>query len=294
MSLPQGGCESREKTGRRKLLIWCAVLVVFVAGWALLVLGWGGSAKEAANGASELEVAQIRDAGDGSDAGGATGKEQDSETSSVPEESAYAEDEGVSEGQDNTAPDGDGGMLEGSGGGLTGESLGRQDETGAQGATNEPGVYDPLGTGASSTDLAPTNEARVRYAAEKFVMAAYGYTGSDAAEYLAGVAETSLSPDLSLSAGGKEISRYAEQVEKSGTKSAAVLTDFEFTETSKESVTGVANFEIGEGYGPDGDLEGEILAYAQEMTLSDMGAMWKVKVTQEIEKVERTTIEGEG
>lgn len=281
MSLPQGGFEQRrEGSRRRRVFIWCAVLVVLVVGWAWVVLGWGGASGETASGTSEPEAEQTGDAGDGGD--GAVGGRRNSGASSIPDAPAYAEGDGTGEGADTPAPDR--GTLGDTGDSFAGESLGGQDGEGAQGATNEPGVYDPLGTGAFSSDLAPTDEARVRYAVEKFVMAAYGYTGSDGAEYLAGVAETSLSPDLSLSAGGSEISRYERQVEKSGTKSAAKLTRLESLETSQESVSANVYFQTGEGYGPNGELTGELLAYRQEMTLSRMGEVWRVKATEEIEE----------
>lgn len=275
MSLPQGGFERRERSGGRRASVWCAVALALLGVWIWSVLSWGGGESgETGGGAAQGEAADRFGRGGGQSL--ATG------ASSIPDEPAYAEAGGSGEG-----------ALESLDEPAQGEPVphpeaGDHDHhhpEAVEGAAGEPGSYDPLGTGTSTGDLAPTDEARVSYAAERFVMASYGYTGSDGAEYLAGVAETSLSPDLSLSEGGPEISRYAEQVGESGTKSAAKLTRFEFEEASPDSVVGRAYFETGEGYNPDGELEGEKIAYRQRMTLSRIGEVWKVRATEEIEEM---------
>lgn len=93
-------------------------------------------------------------------------------------------------------------------------------------------------------------------------------------------------PAFYHSAGAAEVTRYAEQVEDAGTRSAARLTRFEAEETTPENATGHAYFETGEGYDPrTGDLTGERVAYRQRMTLSRIGATWKVESAGEVEEV---------
>lgn len=274
MSLPQGGFERREGFGRRRAIVWCAVVLALLAVWSSAVLSWGGGDSQGASGRG----ASRGEAGESSERG--SGQSRGFGAASVPDEPAYAEAGAFGE---ETPTVFERQPQEPIAGPMSGGNHSHPE--GGEGASNEPGSYDPLGVGASPGDLAATDEARVRYAAWKFVAAAYGYTGSDGAEYLAGVAAVSLSPDLSLSEGGPEISRYAEQVNRTGTKSAAKLTRFDFDETSPDSATGYAYFETGEDYGPDGELTGEKLAYRQRMALSRVGEKWKVEATEEIEEI---------
>lgn len=152
------------------------------------------------------------------------------------------------------------------------------------GATNEPGGYDPLGTGASAGDLAPIDEKRLRFAAGRYISAAYGYSGNDKDAYNQGVGATVVWPDFFDSEGSSETERYAKQVEESGTKSGAVLTEFEPVEVSADRATAYAYFETGSGYTKSGGLSGETQAYRQKMILARTGATWKVLAVEKIEE----------
>ena len=110
--------------------------------------------------------------------------------------------------------------------------------------------------GASEGDLAPIDEKRLRFAAERYISAAYGYSGNDKDAYNQGVGATVVWPDFFDSEGSSETERYAKQVEESGTKSGAVLTEFEPEEVSADRATAYAYFETGSGYTKDGGLAG--------------------------------------
>jgi hypothetical protein len=146
-------------------------------------------------------------------------------------------------------------------------------------------LYDPLGAGASPGDLTEVDRERARFAAAQFISAAYGYTGNDEDAYNQGVGDTVVWPAFYESEGSKEIERFASQVEKTGTKSAAKLTRLNLRQTSPHSASGYAYFETGEGYGTGGDLTGERRAYRQHMTLQRTGATWSVKATGPIQEV---------
>lgn len=252
MSLPQGGFGGRERPGRRRAVVVAAAVLALAAGWGYLVVSWGeeGSATAASERTS-------------------SGEETRRQAQAVPDEPAYAttpEEQTPSEAR----------------------SEARTSETHEhpEGAAHEPGSYDPLGTGASPDDLSEIDWERVRFAAAEFISAAYGYSGEDPDEYNQGVGETVVWPAFYSSAGAGQVSRYAEQVEKTGTRSAARLTRFEVEETAPGSVTGYAYFETGEGHDPrTGKLTGERLAYRQEMTLARSGASWKVRSIGEVEEV---------
>ena len=91
-------------------------------------------------------------------------------------------------------------------------------------------------------------------------------------------------PDFFDSEGSAETERYAEQVEESGTKSGAVLTEFEPVEVSADRATAYAYFETGSGYTKDGALTGDKQAYRQKMVLVRTGATWKVLAVENIEE----------
>ncbi|MGF1472715.1 MAG: hypothetical protein ACFB50_13375 [Rubrobacteraceae bacterium] len=92
-------------------------------------------------------------------------------------------------------------------------------------------------------------------------------------------------PDFFDSEGSSETERYAEQVKESGTKSGAVLTEFETLEITQDRATAYAYFETGSGYTKNGELSGETQAYRQKMVLARTGATWKVLGVEKIEEV---------
>ena len=271
--LPQGGFRRRGPSGRRKVLVVSGVLFVLLLAWSYAILSYGGGGE---SGGSAPPEARTVPSGNG--ASEATGSAPGTGREAVPDDTAYVED-GIG-GQ----PDGDGA------GGARPEqdpAAGAADpsRTGAEDGSSEPEDYrpDPLGTGAAG-DLAPTDEERVRFAAARFVTAAYGYSGDDEDAYNQGVGATVAWPAFYQSPGSEEIERYAARVGEGGTRSAALLSRFEFTKSGGAMASGYAYFETGEGYGPDGGLTGRKLSYRQKMTLVRSGGAWVVKHTDEIEE----------
>ena len=268
--LPHGGFQQRAKTGRRRVIVYGALLFLLLAIWSAVVLSWGPSAEESASrgqGASQANVGDARDSG------------ADGEREAVPEESAHARDEtGL-----GVAGDDAGGTP------VDGEEpapIAQNVPAGGGHRHGEPAGFrpDPLGTGASEGDLAPVDEERVRFAAARFVTAAYGYSGDDEDAYNQGVGRTVAWPVFYESPGSKEIERFSAQVEDTGTKSAALLTRFELTGSTGSEASGYAHFETGEGYGESGGLTGPKISYRQKMTLVRSGGAWIVKATDPIEE----------
>lgn len=280
-TLPGGGFGGGRSGGRRKPLVIGGVVLVLIVVWSYVVLSYGGQEQTRSAGPENSGVTAVQTA----DA---------DERAAVPDEPAYAEGDG----EDGSTMDRSGGSTEnqrpssdndgGDRGRQSEGAPGSEDGSGAHdhagGATNEPGSYDPLGTGTSEGDLAPLDKKRLRYAAARFVSAAYGYSGSDKDAYNQGVGSAVVWPDFYESQDASEIRRYAKQVENSGTESAARLTDLEITETTPDRATGYAYFETGPGYGKSGAVTGEKQAYRQFMTLARSGSVWKVAAVNEIEE----------
>ena len=273
-TLPQGGFQERRKTGRRKAVVWGALLFLFLAVWSAVVLSWGGPQEAGGSGGD----APRGGASEARGSAGAGGRE------AVPGSTAHARGE-HSEGDPIGGAAG-GAQTGGEPPGREAPPTGRDAPTGAAGGRPAPAGFrpDPLGTGASEGDLAPVDRQRVSYAAARFVTAAYGYSGHDENAYNQAVGETVAWPVFYESPGSKEIGRFAAQVKETGTKSAALLTRFELTGASGSEASGWAYFRTGEGYGESGGLTGEKLSYRQKMTLVRSGGAWIVKATEPIEE----------
>ena len=265
-TLPQGSFGERRGGWRRKPLIVGGVLLVLIVVWTYFVLSFGGGdqtpekASSANNGAA----------------------------STVPDEPAYAEDASAGGDSAPNAPstDGSGDQSDPSPEGAGTASGPRESRAHdhPEGATNEPGSYDPLGTGASAGDLVPVDEQRLRFAAARFVSAAYGYSGKNKDAYNQGVGAAVVRPDFFDSSGSSEITRYADQVGDTGTTSAAVLTRYETLDSSAKSATGYAYFDTGSGYSASGGLKVDKQSYRQKMTLTRSGSAWKVLSVNDIEE----------
>jgi hypothetical protein len=272
--LPQGGFQQRAKTGRRRAIVYGALLLLFLAVWSVVVLSWGPSSEEAGGRGQ---------GGSQANAGQSQGSGADSEREVVPDEPASAQQEtgaGTTKEAGGNAPSG------GQSGGQVATPTGQGAPAGAGRQHADPAEYrpDPLGTGTSEGDLAPVDEERVRFAAARFVTAAYGYSGDNTDAYNQGVGRTVAWPVFYESPGSREIERFAAQVEETGTKSAALLTRFELTGGSGSEASGYAYFETGEGYGQSGGLTGPKTSYRQKMTLVRSGGAWIVKATEPVEE----------
>ena len=276
-SLPQGGFRQRTKTGRRRALVWGVLLFLFLVMWSALVLSWGAPSDEA--GGSQGSRSQPDTSQE--DAGATRGSGGDGEHEAVPDEPAYAQGDAAGATAGGEAPASSKPAVPGA------TPTGQDGPAGAGGRRSEPENFrpDPLGTGASEGDLAPVDEERVRFAAARFVTAAYGYSGHDEDAYNQGVGQTVAWPVFYESPGSKEIKRYAAQVGDTGTKSGALLNRFERIDSGPTTVTGYAYFRTGGGYRANGELTGKKISYRQQMTLVRSGGAWVVKATNAIERI---------
>lgn len=270
--LPQGGFQQRRQSGRRRVLIIGSVLFTLLIAWSYVVFSYNaGDDASDRSAPSEVRVATSEGGSAGNTAG--PGRE------AAPGGAAHVEDD-AGGGADGLA---DGAAAPAQ---ATGEAGTVRPEANSQRESLEPAGYqpDPLGTGASAGDLAPVDQQRVRFAAARFVTAAYGYSGHDTDAYNQGVGATVAWPVFYESPGSTEIERYAAQVGESGTRSAALLSRFELTRSGGTTASGYAYFETGEGYGQSGSLTGRKHPYRQKMTLVRSGGAWVVKSTRTIEE----------
>lgn len=144
-------------------------------------------------------------------------------------------------------------------------------EATTQGAPHEPGNYDPLGTGASSSDLSETEKGRVELAAGQFVIHAYGFTGRGAKarkQYEAGISRNVLVPDFYGSEGAAVLADLARRVEADGTRSTAHLVSFEFDASTLTEARGAATFIVRSGGGER--------RYIQDLRIGRRGDVWRV------------------
>lgn len=272
--LPRGGFGGRARPGRSRAFVIGAIVFFLVVGWSYGVLSYGRG-EGAGNAAAVPNGTRVP----GQISSAASARE---EPQAVPEDNAYAT---APTDQQESLKSASKSLVEASPGAAPLTSSEPDPHDHQEGAGGEPGSYDPLGTGAFAVDLAPIDRKRVRFAAARFVSAAYGYSGRDEDAYNQGVGATVVWPVFYESPGTTEIERYAAQVGDTGTKSAALLTRFEVRKTRLDTAEGYAYFETGAGYGSNCGLTGEELAYRQRMTLARSGAVWKVRATEKIEEV---------
>lgn len=235
--------------GRAKPAIVVAIIVAVIAAWLLFVVlvGQMGGAEQASGGAdpsaSSQQQSESPSGGGGSDDSGTAPDNTDS--------SGGGDDDSVTidAGSEGSSPDYDS----------------SDDASGDRGsADNENVSYE--GSGSSQEDLAPyaappsgpggpegdpgalndTGQTRARAAAEQFVSAAYGYTGTSNDDYLEGIEQVA-GDDIYSSPGGERLKDYANAAPECGMRSTAVLDDFEIVQTAPEGVAATAYFTVNDG-----------------------------------------------
>jgi len=158
-----------------------------------------------------------------------------------------------------------------------GVGVGPEPEPPAGGATNEPGVYDPLGIGAGPGEISATERERAEMAAFHFVDHAYGYSGGGRGEYVGGVNRTVVAPEFWESPGARALGALAERVERDDVERLAALTDFEMKRVDLGRVDGTARFWTDEGKGKK--------TFEQRLVLRRWGATWRVLYADEAREV---------
>jgi hypothetical protein len=146
------------------------------------------------------------------------------------------------------------------------------------------GFHDPLGTAVGPDELTEVDKGRAMTAAMRFVLAAYDYDGSDAAEYLAGVERTVIVSEFNASPGAEAVDAYAKNVRRpGGVESYAALKGFEVervreTDYGDQLVTGIATIQVKDDRG-----EREL---TQELTLARTQSAFIVTRAQPLQEME--------
>lgn len=155
------------------------------------------------------------------------------------------------------------------------------------GATDEPSGRDPLGIKAQKIPLTSVDQSRVKAAAAKFVIAAYGYSGKDRNRYIKDLNRQIVPQTFYSSPGDTEVESYLNLIETRGTKSAAKLTGFQFASFPDQDVTGYAYFSTADSYDHYGNLIGAKKDYRQKLVLVRNGFIFIVKSADRIQEVRK-------
>ena len=142
--------------------------------------------------------------------------------------------------------------------------------------------YDPLGTGADQSSLTETEKGRVELAAEQFVIHAYGFTGKGEDgqfEYETGVSRYVDAATFYDSPGTEPLAELSKKIGAGGITSTATLDSFSVGAVKPGSVEGTATFTV---ESPDGSV-----TYAQKLTLTKTGSLWRVGAAQQINEATR-------
>lgn len=289
---------------KRNALIIAAIAVIALVAWigAALALGTGSSGE----GGSGGEQAQAPETTAGEQTAPETTERDDGPQQEGEQQQAVSEGEDA--GPPPTHPDvpsepsppGDwqqGEAPEGgeppvannldSGSSSSGSSSGNSSDGGNSGdagsGEGEEYGFDPLGKNPKPGDLTETQSQRVKDTADRFITAAYGYTGNSTEDYEAGIEQAALTHGLYRSPGGERIQEYAKAAGEEGITSAAVMDRFEITSTSTGRVEGVAYFEVGSSYNRYAELTGDTTAFEQKLTLAPMQGSYRV-IAAEVEQ----------
>lgn len=287
--LRTGGYEPRTRRGLLAVVVSIVVLFAAVI-VAVVVFGGGSASEEEGSAANDLAssgstttsnpaaVSEGEDTTSQADGTETTTKEEEGSSGAEPDGSETSDDgsEGESEMESPedraaesrvvSAENDDGGPGQSSeDGDDSSESSGGRDG----GRDEQPGTYDPLGTGAKPEDLTATDRDRARFVVSEFVIAGYGYAGEDATTYGRGIEELVVRPDFYDSPAGKQLSERVESFEEDYVKSAATLDRFKISRTEPGEVIGTAYYEAG-------PVDGSQSRYLQQITLVPDGASYKV------------------
>ena len=262
-----GGGRAREK---RRLLLYAGGLVSVVLLWTFLIFFLG-----VGSGAGESEAAGARDEeGSGDGRAGEQIGNADWESTNL---------EADPRGENYVSPKDPGTFVER---GREEKRLAQREQAkAAAGSTDEPASHDPLGIRNQDVPLTPADKDRVKGAAARFVAAAYGYSGEDRDEYLDAMNALLIPQKFYASPGSEEIERLSEQVETTGTKSAAKMSAFKIEEVNGERAEGYAYFETADSYDRYGELVGSEQGYRQRLTLVRSGAIFLVEAASEVQEV---------
>lgn len=236
-----GGAHS----SRGKAVLMIVLAGAFLAAWVILFALYGGGGGQASEGGPA--------AGE-TTSGAAEPPSGEKTQTAVPGEPVSRLEDGE-----------DGGPGDGRRGGKT-----------SPGAKNEPGGYDPLGTGAEPGDLSETEEGRVTMAATNFVLKAYGYSGDEEKEYTGPLNRYIFPWSFYESPAGATIKDYRRRIGSGGVQSSAVMERFEIKETSLEEAKGVAHFVVEDDFGKR--------KLTQELTLKPYEAVWRVAQGGDVEQ----------
>lgn len=264
-----------DSSARTRRIAIIAGIAVFVLVWIGVVIWLGrmGSVAESEQASSEVpaettaqnEPEQI--AGDGSAPAEQGSEAQDTGQGSAEQQDAQESGQPIQ--QEGSVPQGTFDPLE------------------------EEGSSQPEGSSASeeSEQVEPPSEAeidttRARTASERYIVAAYGYTGSDEEEYLSAI-EQAASEEIYDSPGGQQLKDYAKAAPQCGMKSTAILEGFEVVGQSGEGMDVSVTFSVEDGSSDSSD--GQTHTFRQNQRLSMTNGVYEVSGVSVEELISRTT-----
>lgn len=270
-----------NSSAKAKRIAIIAGIAVFVLVWIGVVLWLGRMGSAGADRASsEVPAQSTTQEAPAQTTEGAPGAEQDSGTEDERGGSEQREAEESSPEpppQQGSVPEGafdpmeeDGGQPEDSGGG---DAASESEPSAPEPSESEPSEPQP--------SAAEIDTTRARTASEQYIVAAYGYTGSDEQEYLSAI-EQAASEEIYRSPGGKQLRDYAKAAPKCGMKSTAILEEFEVVGQGAEGLDVTVTFTVE-------DADGQTHTFRQQQRLSSANGAYEVSGVSVEELISNTT-----
>lgn len=271
--MSRGYTTSQDRSRRRKATVIVIVGVVVLVGWIAAVAALAGQSdpsgsRSAGNGGSQQGGAEGAGAGDTSQQQTAPEQTNDEEEGE-PSEQDPGQTEQAMAGEGTPPQDGQPPV---DGGADTGEVFDPLEEDSQQGASQQHSGsserQQPTGGGPAEID-----RTRARAASERFITAAYGYTGGSSEDYL-GAVEQATAEEIHDSPGGSMLKGYSKAAPECGMKSTAILEEFEIIGRSVDGLDASVTFTVEDGSSDSSD--GQTHTYRQDQRLISSDGAYEV------------------
>ncbi|MDN5697272.1 MAG: hypothetical protein L0G70_04760, partial [Rubrobacter sp.] len=256
----RGSSEDRSRRRMATILIIVGVvlLVAWIAAISALAGGSGGSRQGGAEGS----------------ANDSSGQEQAASANASPE--TTTEDNGESEQGEQSSTDQ---------GAQTEETVAGEAGTGdVFGPLEEEGQTQGGSTGSDAEGRdgpADTEITRARAASERYITAAYGYSGESDDECIEGI-EQAASEEIYDSPGGSMLEGYSNAATDCGMKSTVILEEFEVIGQGSEGLDATVTFRVE-------DADGQVHKFSQDQRLTISGETYEVSRVSMEELISETS-----
>lgn len=268
---------NEDRSRRRKAITVTVIGLVVILGWFTVVAAIAGGTGDSQQGGAEGAASDNNNPGQEQDSTHDTANKEDEPTTGQGSSGEQDSSDGGKDSGTEQAESAEGGQPAAVSGADTGQA-----DTGQ--------VFDPLEEdseqagstgGQQSEDQQPEGQqpereaeppevdrTRARTAIERYVTAAYGYTGESKEDYLQAI-EQAASQEIFDSPGGSKLEGYARAAPECGMRSTVILDEFEVVGQGEEGMDVSATFSVEDGSSDSSDPQSHTFTQDQRLVSSE-------------------------